>query len=355
LPVTVGNPEPNLGWAMGKLYDTWQSPYPVDRFPAQLLAIVNRMDLAQPDAQKCQQETGAGDMRGAEIRFEYAMIPRDLGKDNLRLIVEFVLPCLSSTGGGFTDLAKDWIGLADSKLSMDDGTYQNALDALLRKWLARVQKTRLRIAGGGLGPWDVREYSFEASGLVRQNLEREVNFLFGKCVDASSTFGQWARLNASHINDSQYDLPAEVQALMATIDPDEPHVLTLGADPKQPFHDLDAVRQSLSINTCRGCHSSETKPAGGVHINQRVRGSASDLSGFLSGTTNCAISKDSNLISYCQVYPVVANCGAPRVSQFYNDLLRRDLYLDAVLHPTFAAGSPQWYASLSRYGATQVD
>jgi hypothetical protein len=375
----VVNADTSLKLAMQYFESAWifDSTYPVERFPVRLLAVVNRLDLAQYDPAGCKADGDNGnDMRGAEIRFEFAAIEPAMQNDvpppfdYLRFIVEFVLPCQSSKGAvsttfnpaqfSFPQLAQDWYGL--SRIQMAPA-FPAALDKVLTKWISVSRNARIRIAAAAPGnDWAIREYSFDPQGnLSLGYLAREVSVEFDQCWGPGDPLGVFAKNNAAQIGASQYDigdagLASKEQAIHPS--PPQPYVLTLAAS-VLPVPTLDTVRHSLSINTCRGCHSVETEITGGLHLGQRKKGTKSTISGFLSGNKSCDNSIDSgNTTDYCTVRPLPAKgCAVVPAEQAYNDLLRRDLYLDTVLNPPSDAprGSSKWYLDLANYTARQKD
>jgi len=361
--------------------------HPVGAAPVRLLAVVNRIDLAQCWKARCQAEGEDGDMRGAEIRFEYAAYD-NARQDYLRLIVEFVLPCLNSAGKASTDLdpanfsfaqlAQDWQNLSDlhSDWSKPNRDYQKHLEQVLAKWIPKAKKVRVRAAGEApaSGPWGLREYAFQAAGglLPLGYLEKEVWPSFLQCVSAGSRLGRFVRTDAQGnpsgataqmIQQSRYDIPmtSMVGVRTARIEGAGVHALTLAGDQQLSGKDLEGVRQSLSINSCRGCHGPETETQF-VQLGQRSEGETSSLSGFLTGNPDpsdngkCLPGGGPGIVQYCGTPAVLAtdcNPVSPRAPRF-NDLLRRRLYLDTVLHPASAPGSDDWCEALMKYGARQV-
>src|SRR5215469_2495936 len=339
--------------------------YPALRIPVRLLAIVNRIDTAVPDPAGCARRGEPGkDMSGAEIRLEFAGVRANLTAtfDYLRFIVEFVLPCESSSDPNeFPRLARDWHSL--SALDIAAPAYGERLSQVLDYWLGTAVKARIRIAGASAGAdWAVREYIFQPDGkLLPESLERDLPGELATCWDRGSALGKFAAGHDMRILASRYEFhESALNASEQLIEPTEDHVL--GLDFKVlPGNKLEEVRHALSINTCRGCHTSETG-TNGLHLGQRTKGKRSKISGFLSGASDhgtCLLDYgDGNTQSYCTPR-IVASVGCPDLNKTtyrYNDLRRRDLYLDAVLTPPDGAspGSAAWYAAIARYATLQL-
>jgi hypothetical protein len=342
------------------LFEQWPASsghYPLNAVPLRLLAVVNRIDLAHSDTKMCPQP--GQDMQGAEIRFVYQGIGPTENTDYLRLIVEFVAPCLSPLD--LRGLGKSWMGLAAYAPSADR-TYIAGLETLLGTWIPKSSAARIRMivqSPGLIGVWASREYPFSNTGPVRSTLSQELKLDFAACDLPASDIGKFARSNTAQIIASHYTTPGSLQTQQSAINASDLFVLTLLGDQALPADQLDQVRHSLSINTCRGCHSRETSTAG-FQIGVRKRTYASDLSAFLTGDPNCKRSTDTSLTSYCQVaespllYTPGGCSGMQAQPQSYNDLLRRHEYLDKLLNSP-RAGSITWRKELSQFTAFQVD
>jgi hypothetical protein len=341
--------------------------YPASKTPVKLLAIVNRIDTAVPDPAGCAgQKQPHKDMSGAEIRFEFAGVKAPgstAAFDYLRFIVEFVLPCQSSTDpNDFPKLAGDWYSLAD--LDIGSSAYRDRLSRVLDHWLSTAASARIRIAGASAGSnWTIREYVFQRDGrLAPENLERDLPGELATCWSATSELGKFATKRYESILASRYQFsgPA-LSAREQSIEPAERRVLGLAAGTVADT-ELGDVRHALSINTCRGCHTTETG-TNGLHLGQRTQGRKSQISGFLSGASandRCeAGDSDGDTRSYCAPRIVAPDGCRAEVNANpyqYNDLLRRHLYLDTVVNPSKAAsrGSAAWYSAIAGYATLQI-
>jgi hypothetical protein len=270
--------------------------------------------------------------------------------------VEFVLPCLSQPD--FQTLAADWSGLNDYTWSGPKPNYQRKLEGVLSKWLAQAAAVRLRINGKngkGSDTWDTREFAFQNGGLKIRDLERQPNSGTGKigaCVTGDNPLAVFARQNQAAILTSSHEFTNTTLATKnETVIGLSGFAITLGSD-VCPGGPTDAVRYSLSINSCLGCHGVETKTEF-HHIAQRDPGVASNLSGFLTGAADCQSGGQISATDYCTVTaPPVSGCGPAPASRQFNDLLRRHLYSYTV--GQLKAGD-DWKKKLAPFTAHQTD
>ena len=361
-------PDGNAGTAVDSLFivamrrfeGIWSGsgrPYILDKAPLRLLAIVNRIDLAHANRQVCKEP--GHEMQGAEIRFVYQGIIVPTGsQDYLRMIVEFVMPCLSPRK--LQDFGAEWQALADGPPPNQGRGYFVALEHLLDTWTAQSPAVRIRVTGQSTQPtWVAREYPFSATGPLPSPLEQELNVAFVTCEVPGSELGRFGRTQSDAIIDSHYETPPGLQTRQTAIQPSDLAILTLLGDNRIPSDTLDKVRHSLSVNTCRGCHSRETA-TNGLQIGKRMPHVASDLSAFLTGDKGCGRSSDTSQLTFCRVNEsalLVKTDGCAQVTaqpQSYNDLLRRHEYLDQLLHPSHKPGSDEWQSDLAPYAALQV-
>jgi hypothetical protein len=258
--------------------------YPSSTVPVRLLAVVNRIDKAVPDPAGCaSQGQPERDMSGAEIRLEFAGVKAPgptAAFDYLRFIVEFVLPCESSTDPNqFPKLGRDWYSL--SALDLGSVAYRDQLSQTLDHWISTAVKARIRIAGASAGSnWTVREYVFQPDGsLLSESLERDLPGELARCWSATSPLGRFASGHDMAIRASRYEFTERpLEAREQSIEPIEKGVLGLSTD-VLPGGNLEELRHALSVNTCRGCHTTETG-TNGLHLGQRIRGNKSRSPGF---------------------------------------------------------------------------
>jgi hypothetical protein len=231
-------------------------------------------------------------------------------------------------------------------------TYQGKLEALLDSQLGAATGVRLRLSGNDQsGTWDILEFHFQVSELELVDLQQQPSYDY-KCQTAGDSLGAFAKQNVPAILDPNptYQYPAGLAARMGVVFDEHAPVITLGPS-LLPATQVDQVRRALSLNSCNGCHEGETG-TNIRHVSQRDRSCASQLSGFLTGTplptadyhvNTCDPGPPPGIGSVPANPPVVGKCNANAVPQLYNDLLRRDNYLQSAL-------SRKWQY-LARYAA----
>lgn len=340
----------------GILYQEWQKQSPdfaLTHAPIQLLAIVNRVDLAQYDPAGCKADGQPGEMRGTEVRFVYAGLPSPTHYHYLSMIVEFVLPCL--TKADFKSLAQDWLSLISLDWTPAVAAYQHKLEDILTHETSLSRVVRLRANGEDAAhTWDTREFVFSNSGICQSNLERQPNFPVGQCQGASTALGKFATRHERGILASNYEFDdPRLLDRGDTLGPLDA-VLTLGKDAAAGVNH-DNVRFALSLNSCTACHGPETHTTF-HHINQRDPDKASALSAFLTGSPDCSTTGSTSLVSYCTVETSAmlnqsGTCkGETAVSRQFNDLLRRHLFIHTLSNLQPAA---DWKKALEPFTATQ--
>lgn len=344
--------------------------------PVQLLAVVNRLDLAHVDSTGC--------IRGAEIRFDYAATQAS-GNDYLRLILEFQLPCMAPAD--FLTLAQAWMQVeAEAPVADTDPVdkYRNDLETmLLTTELAKPQEARLRTNGLGANGWAPREFLIGQSTLTSRRLEREPNVSLGDCQErpkddsGNPSLAAFAAQQTGNILISDYEfdgwpgltcipgqssgsepcLPSFPQLGSGT-----PLTLVLGAK-TVPSDKLDDVRFSLALNACTQCHFAETNTQVS-HLSQRSDSSPSSMSGFLTGDSGCLPSLSPSGAAHSVTYCTVAthtmtnshgSCkGVELQDRQFNDLMRRHLFLDAALKQTPKTSAEDWNEALTPFVANQT-
>jgi hypothetical protein len=313
----------NLDPDISPLTEVWKAAgkdLPVPKIPLRLLAVVNRIDLATMNG------CGPGRIGKAEVRFVYAGIPPPSSDPFFTGIVEFILPCMSKAD--FHTMGQEWISLA----SEPSATYLRRLECILDRRTAQAASVRVRVNGEAPGgPWYLGQFAVSAQGLVRQQPDRQANYVLNDCVDRDPCFNHFVRSHAKNIRNSNYSFTGQSFATnFGMLYHTPPSVLTLANVIGNPVK-TDGIRFSLSINSCTGCHGWETVRSGSDsatpfdHVKYRVQCRRSLLSNFLTGTEtgNPGI----GLWTVGQP-PVLSECSPPKASaRNYNDLLRRHLYL----------------------------
>jgi hypothetical protein len=312
------------------------------------MAVVNRMDLARP----CQTNSYCG----AEFRFVYEGITKpddnDLQNPFFTLILEFVLPPLSADQ--FVDAVKRWVSL-NAATSDDDhrGRLITQLTYFMQLWATGPKQVRIRTnsRGGSAGPWTFGQFALTNQGFRAVPLDQQfTGGIDTKCVNPGSPLAKFIQDPSVQIQAlvANYNFPPPtcptgggLATCAAQFINSQQTVLTLSKNIVVPAAStVDNLRYALSINSCTGCHGSETQGLGpdtdgtyttdsSTHFDQlkyRMPNQKSQLSRFLAGGPG-----GEPLLPPASVYtvsptPAVAGCGPAAQAQTYNDLLRRFLF-----------------------------
>lgn len=281
--------------------DDWKSlsgdgTLDLDQAPFRLMAITPRMDLRQ----------GAGgygsppgpDPNGGELRFIFGAVhPLNCQPLDFSVIFEYGVPLTSCTE--IRQWARDWLALTDLALE-DEDAYLDALQALTDSITlagsdpskpngnALNQLRSNEISLGSQIAWRIREYHLEGSGLLEQATTAET-------PDMGFGGAPGAYFDALVEDDTITSIPL-------TYGPDPlPSVAFLGAEARVAFTspltwgsngsidytsnpDLALRRHELALNTCNGCHSTETNTDFAHMLDPQPLGfETATLSGFLVG------------------------------------------------------------------------
>jgi hypothetical protein len=297
-------------------------PLDLTKAPFRLLAIVNRIDLAQLS------DGGAG-----QGRFIFALTDggagvfpaNNGGGPDFTFILEYALP-----GQTLQQWATAWHQLAslDDPDSGDAGKYGP-------EYLAGLQQLTQGFTARGLVPSAPNGSALislrtrDPATFQRQfALTSQPSFIstriantpyFGlrdpdpndPCYGEGADLLQWVSDNQSAVRASRYILPYRF--------------LDLYADPNNAFFTLpgfsdNELRHTFSMNTCSGCHSGET-PALVFQVAPRMSGAESALSPFLTGQGNVLVAGDR--VGYSPAAP----------TRHFNDLERRASYLRDLVCP----------------------
>jgi hypothetical protein len=311
------------------LEGAWQSCYDatancVDTVPLRLLAVVFRPDLAHF---QCGGDSSEGSQAcDAEIRFDYGLIDQSGKSQSLNAIFEFVLAPKSKSD--FQKMAADW----QSMKSISAADLPATLDQKLNTYLfatGAISSARVRISAeeGSAKPWDIYEYHFQNRGIERTNLDGEIGSKWygGHCAlsQPASQFAAGFDLNADRIAIPQA-LAVDASEFIA------PFRIELGQPTAGSTIDPQ-VRFRLALNTCSGCHSTESGMAQPFsQIRNRDSGQVSTLSPFLTGSdTGGDPTMGYHTVSL--TFNGLHDCQSPAETHSFNDLLRRELYLDKML------------------------
>ena len=354
-------------------------PRTLDSVPVRLLAVVNRLDLAALGADKPADSYSVACapsmMCGGEFRFVYGNLTDAHQAGRFSLILEFQLPPLSKPD--FLALAGEWYNLPP--LASSD--YRTKLEGILEHSFRLLNnKSLIRIrANYGTGPWSFVEYHLTGRGLQRFPLDREPNprpsdspalaAPMTPCVQPGSLMN-FVIAHTQKVLLSNYSFPetacpaTHIGACQVSVLKEHPTALTLPAGATfTPPATVDDVRFALSINTCSGCHGAETRTNAMIRdpefnfeqVQNRAPGAQSKLSPFLAGGVAGEPTTD--------LYEMkAALCGgAVAGSRKFNDLLRRHLFMLAVMglgqaQPALAQAGPlqdaAWHIVLVQTGLT---
>ncbi len=274
----------------------------LDRAPFRLLAIVNRIDLADPS------KNSAG-----EGRFAFGLLDPFGNPLQMTMIVEYNIPATGAAD--VTALANAWHGL--SNLPFPSEQYNSALQAITDSFTKRGAAPG-RVNGSALGQlrsndfftlgeWEFREFHLSAgTGMFAPASPAQTPDVSLNGTDALARF----------INGNLDAVMSETFSVPETFDGQPFAAGSLITDFfvwQAPGVDPEA-RHRFARNTCNGCHTSPQETNVNVfQLTPRFRGQESQLSPFLTGT---------------QVFDPFAN-----VQRNFNELGRRARKLHAVICP----------------------
>jgi hypothetical protein len=280
------------------IIDPWQTasggatqPLDLSKAPFRLLAIVNRIDLADSLAY------GAGN--GGELRFVFGALsaPPACTPLSFTVIFEFAVPRAGCKS--LREWARAWVDLG--LLTPGSSAYETALEALTEEVvpagagpgrpngsnLAQIRTNEIALldlqAHPGQQLWEEREFHLDKLGALAQTTVRRTP---RPDVDQTATLSSWANPNASAIVDDDYEIPDQFPSPTPFAGGNALADKTTfwDATTAAPITDADA-RHHLSLNTCNGCHARETG-TDFTHVSPTgPLGQPAQLSGFLKGIT----------------------------------------------------------------------
>jgi hypothetical protein len=281
--------------------------------PLQLLAVVNRMDLAEWDP-------GTKRWNRAEMRLIYgANFDQGTAPAKLTVIVEYVHRPLTWTE--FRSLAQDWTNLSRTKESLPT-QLAALLDQLKPGGKYAAASARLRSNSRLDRDWILLQFVPECQAWRQALLAEQLD---GICV--TSKVGKCARfydlwdLLATSTTVSRLTLPDNILA-MKSVYTENSLLQIIGRPEVRP-------RRILSLQQCSSCHAKETGTRFQHVENRRVADPLAVLSKFLSGQQidagfDAVYGGDPAV--YWQTTPVAGE--QPRL---FHDVGRRRLFLAAVL------------------------
>ena len=260
-----------------------------DQAPFRLLAIVNRIDLAQGSIYG----SGGGAGSAGEVRFVFGALSAQCQPLRATVIFEYKVDrgdCM-----GLKQWAQDWIAL--SGLTLGSSEYNDALAALTAQVTTPGTIGQLRTdelsfddpAGGS--DWDLREFHLEGGALVQGTVAQTPQDM----LNGTSTLADYINVNAAGIANEVYEVKPDFPAGQHFLGDhafgkpvltfwNAPGILPFTA-PGGKVTSASELRHVFSRNTCNGCHNAETGTSN-THVNPMLDpGAPSQLSGFLTGIT----------------------------------------------------------------------
>lgn len=278
-----------LKTAILTLQPTWNPAVPstlnMDQLPFRLLSIVNRIDLGSASPY------GRGSP--GELRFVFGLIERNTAgacvvpSREMTVILEYKLPTTTCTGVKW--LAGDWINL--NTMVPGSSAYNTALQSLTvpvtkananpaglnRSAIGQVRTNEVRLAT----PWELREFTLQASPTHGKLLPATVKNTPDASFNNSAVLASFLATGATTVP-RQFPVGKDFVTSAIRYGP--------GATPANPPWDgspaaLPARRFDFSLNTCSGCHLSETGTNFTMVRANGAFGSTATLAGFLTGIT----------------------------------------------------------------------
>ncbi|MEO5768773.1 MAG: RICIN domain-containing protein [Polyangia bacterium] len=282
------------------LNEAWQTnsgsktTYKMDYAPFRLLAIVPRFDLRK------RRRNGEG--LAGELRFVFGAVDNNkahgcstIGENTV--ILEYAVD--RATENDVVAWAKSWLALANETLGST--TYLNKLDGLVQGVIqagkgsgykgrdeqprpngSELIRIRTNEKRGSMFAWHLREWEIVSDSRYNPNpatVKQTPSRVYKTPQD--STVGNWANDNAYEILHDTYTVPTTTTPKLGGKDVNA----TEGDEPSGVWDvgfDDNEVRHAFAMNTCEGCHHTETDNIA-LHIETRDPGKDSLLSSFLTG------------------------------------------------------------------------
>lgn len=307
---------PALQAIVNSLQPAWNPAVPssldLDKLPFRLLAIVNRIDLAEA--------VTYGPGSPGELRFVFGLLERQGNAcvpAPMTVILEYKVP--TTRCAGLRTLARQWIAL--DALVPGSAAYNAQLQALTDQVsvagafpgqfnasaIGQVRTNEVRLSL----PWELREFTLQASPIFGKLLHTSVKQTPDKSLNRTAVLSDF-------IANPQPNVPVQhlgVDFLGAAIQ------YGPGAAPANPPWNGNplngnAARFQFSLNTCSGCHLSETGTSFTMVSPNGPLNASAQLARFLTGTATTAPFTPISDPEY----------GTP--SRHFNDLRRRGQQLD---------------------------
>ncbi len=230
------------------------APLDLSKAPFRLVAIVNRVDLAE--------NLAYGSGSGGEARFVFQLVtpgpaPHVCRPLDFTVIFEYRID--KSTCSQLHDWAKQWRDLAT--LAFPSAAYNSALEAITEQFvkpasmLSQLRTNEIALAGPGVNSWDMREFRLDSGALEETTVRRTPDI----SLDETAVLATWVNANPGS-EDAPVEVPLQepagspFQAGSALMPTDQFFWQGPSGTPIAP----PEVRRVFSLNTCNGCHAGET-------------------------------------------------------------------------------------------------
>jgi len=265
--------------------------------PFRLLAIVNRVDLRQ--------NLVYGGGSAGEARFVFEAIDRSPtnpggppGCRSLRFTVIFEFGIQKNSCSEVRAWGQQWYNLRS--LAPTTAAYRNALESITdqfvtagsnpsqlpnRSALSQLRTNEIALAS----PWELREFRFGSSGLLASvTVKKEPD----NALLNTDKLVQWINTNSFAVAHGTHTIPltfADGTPFLGSRapDPSPGFFWDRGASLPTPAYPnlppMATLRQQLSLGTCSGCHSGETRTEF-THVKPAIM-QPPTLSGFLTGVS----------------------------------------------------------------------
>jgi hypothetical protein len=304
-------------------------------FPVRLLAIVNRLDLRGNFGY------GGGTNNGGEGRFVFCFVN---SVDNcnatatfkkMTIILEYGIPITDCNG--LKNYAQQWYNLKNGTFDSQYNTNLQAVTDVFTNQGAGGSKpngsalNHLRTNEFLTTPWNIRDFAIQSASkqlaLIHPSKEprSESNInssptLAGSITDLVNFVNNSANTNLIE-TEGNYNIPDGIKAIDAQIPSPSP---TPAYFWNAAAITSDLARHKLSIGTCSGCHSRETKTKF-THILPANFGTPAPLSAFITGlgADDDASDLDTDPMGLFWIKDPANRPTANPTKRSFNELLRR--------------------------------
>ncbi len=245
----------------------------MSRAPFRLLAIVNRVDLSSAPA--------------GEGRFVYGLLDPQGRPLPFTVIFEFVLP-VSQFNNPVPVIAwaKTWHQLGNIPFGE---SFNQALEKITGAFARPGTINQVRTNEIVFGPtWQMREFTLGLNGHLESSPTKQMP---DEAFVDSPDLANWIRLNAETINAGAHVVP--LRTIGGTGHAPRSWAPSLANDPNPAIR---SARRNFSIQTCTGCHSSDTNTAF-LHVEPRAAG-PSKISNFLIADLNLRVEKMKQMLCF---------------------------------------------------------